>query len=250
MSQQQHLTSRRGFIAAMGFGAVSLYGLWAAYGAAPGPGALFAGHDVTPEDNAQGGHGGHGAAEKVEQEVGHGGHGDSEKSSPAAEEGGHGGHGASGGKMAEEFERNVEEFVNRYRLDDGTVYPRRQVAATSVMDHGAMDHGSMNHEAMPVDAVADDGSPIDVYLLAHRFSYEPGVLRLDKGVAYRFRMMATDSTHGASIHLGDASRIIRLRAGVPVEQTLTFHKPGSYLIYCTVYCGTGHDAMQGRIDVV
>ncbi|MBI5120069.1 MAG: hypothetical protein HZA67_03635 [Rhodospirillales bacterium] len=250
MGQQQHLTSRRGFVAAMGFGAVSLYGLWAVYGAAPGPSALFAGHEAATEGNAQGDHGGHGAAEKADEGGGHEAGG---KSSPAAGEGGHGGHGAPEGNMAEEFERKVEEFVTRYRLGDGTVYPRRQAAATSAMDHGMMDHGLMGqgeteHGAMSPEA--DDDSPIDVYLLARRFSYEPGVLRLDKGVPYRFRMMAADSTHGASIHLGGASRIIRLRMGVPVEQTLTFHEPGSYLIYCTVYCGTGHDAMQGRIDVV
>lgn len=31
----RHPTTRRGFISGVGFGVVSLYGLWAAYGAAP-----------------------------------------------------------------------------------------------------------------------------------------------------------------------------------------------------------------------
>lgn len=34
-NNKPHFTTRRGFIAATGFGVVSLYGLWAAYGAAP-----------------------------------------------------------------------------------------------------------------------------------------------------------------------------------------------------------------------
>ena len=37
MSSLSHLTTRRGFVAALGFGGVSLYGLWVGYGAAPGP---------------------------------------------------------------------------------------------------------------------------------------------------------------------------------------------------------------------
>ena len=37
MQSKKHFTTRRGFIAASGFGGLGLYGLWAAYGAAPGP---------------------------------------------------------------------------------------------------------------------------------------------------------------------------------------------------------------------
>ena len=36
-SRKKHFTTRRGFVAACGFGIVGLYGLWAAYGAAPVP---------------------------------------------------------------------------------------------------------------------------------------------------------------------------------------------------------------------
>jgi heme/copper-type cytochrome/quinol oxidase subunit 2 len=91
--------------------------------------------------------------------------------------------------------------------------------------------------------------PVDVYLMAQKFAYSPDVLRLKAGQAYRFRMMADDITHGASIQLGTASRIIRLRPNVVTEQTITFTKPGEYLVYCTVYCGQAHDAMHGRIVV-
>ena len=42
MPVERHITTRRGFIATLGFGGVSLYGLWAAYGAAPNPFSVFA----------------------------------------------------------------------------------------------------------------------------------------------------------------------------------------------------------------
>ncbi len=221
MPEQRHFTTRRGFIAALGFGAVSLYGAWAAYGAAPLP---FGGHQdaPAPEPDAHGGHGGHGAAEAP------------------AEAGGHGGHGASPGMATEEFRVEHGHFVQRYARKDGSVNP-----------HGGDDahsHGNGGHNAGGHGHGAGE-EPVDVYLLAQKFAYSPDVLRLQAGRAYRFRMMAEDITHGASIQLGSASRIIRLRPNLVSEQTITFTKPGEYLVYCTVYCGQAHDAMMGRIVV-
>jgi len=214
MPAPRHFTTRRGFIAALGFGAVSLYGAWAAYGAAPLP---FGGRKPAAEPHAGDAHGGHGAA--------------------APEPEGHGGHGASAGMAPEEFRFEHDYFIRRYTQPDGSVDPHGGEAA-----HGHQADGhDHSHDA--------GGEPVDVYLMAQKFAYTPDVLRLKAGRAYRFRMMAEDITHGASIHLGAASRIIRLRPNLVTEQTITFTKPGEYLVYCTVYCGQAHDAMQGRIVV-
>jgi cytochrome c oxidase subunit II len=254
MADRPHLTTRRGFIAAMGFGGVSLYGLWAAYGAAPTPLAMLGlGHDESHA--AGGGHGGHGAAHD--------------------------------GPATEEFSRMTAEFIERYRLPDGTVHPRMLVPSRpehddgdgamdhgamdhgamdhGAMDHGAMDHGAMDHGAMDHDAMggdiaghddhgdADDhgkDDAIDVYLAAGMWYYLPGKLRLDAGQPYRFRMMALDVTHGASIQFGRGGRMVRLRPGRVTEMNITFHEPGRYLVYCTMYCGPAHDVMQATIEVV
>ena len=221
MPEQRHFTTRRGFIAALGFGAVSLYGAWAAYGAAPLP---FGGHKNAAKPETDG-HGGHGAPEAP------------------AEAAGHGEHGASAGIAPEEFRFEHDYFVQKYAREDGSVYPH---AADDAHGHEGAGHGQADagHAHGPAA-----GEPVDVYLMAQKFSYSPDVLRLRAGVPYRFRMMAEDITHGASIHLGAASRIIRLRPNVVTEQTITFTRPGTYLVYCTVYCGQAHDAMQGRIVV-
>ena len=218
MPEQRHFTTRRGFIAALGFGAVSLYGAWAAFGAAPLP---FGGHQdaAKPEAGGHGDHGGHGA-----QEV-------------PAEADGHGTHGGSAGMAPEEFRFEHDFFIQKYAREDGSVNPH---ADEDAHGHGHADTGHDHGVA---------GEPVDVYLMAQKFSYSPDVLRLKAGVPYRFRMMADDITHGASIQLGAASRIIRLRPNMVTEQTLTFTRSGEYLVYCTVYCGPAHDAMQGRIVV-
>jgi cytochrome c oxidase subunit II len=260
MATKPHITTRRGFIAALGFGAVSLYGLWAAYGAAPLP---FARRGSAGHDAHAGSHGSHGS---------------------------HGG--ASHGPTPEEFNRMTADFIERYRLPDGTVHPRVLAASSpgghghdamdhgamdhgtmdhgamdhGAMDHGAMDHGSMDHGAMDhgtmdhgamdhgtMDHGADhphDDAPLDVYLAAGMWYYLPARLRLDAGQAYRFRMMALDVSHGASIQFGKGGRMIRLRPGRVSEMDITFHKPGRYLVYCTIYCGAAHDYMQATVEVV
>ncbi len=211
-----HFTTRRGFIAAAGFGVVTLYGLWAAYGAAP-LGLLNAGEE--PAEATAGGHGGHG--------------------------------GAPAGPDAEEFKRLTEAFIEANQLPDGSVKPQRLTTAAAPMQGEHAMHGAepMGAEAETESAPQHGEGPIEVYLMAFQWGYKPGVLRLEAGLPYRFRMMAVDTAHGASLNLGGGSRIIRLRHNTLVEQELTFTEPGEYLLYCTVYCGVAHDRMQGKIIV-
>lgn len=204
-----HFTARRGFIAGAGFGMVSLYLLWAGYGAAP---LGFDGHGEAGESEAQGA-GGHGGA-----------------------------HAGAAKAQAEEFRGLVERFVEQHKLPDGSVRPRAPSPVTAPGGHAA--HGG--HSAATEAAGA---GPIDVYLMAYQFGFMPAVLRLEAGVPYRFRMMAVDVTHGASVRVGPGARIVRLRPGALVEQELTFQRAGEHLLYCTVYCGLAHDRMQGRIIV-
>lgn len=237
METSRHLTTRRGFVAAVGFGGVSLYGLWAAYGAAPNPLALIgnAGTDATDAvpstESAMAGHGGMDMAADVET-----------------------------------FRAEVARFVERFTEEDGSVYPRITEGGPEIhdpqmagMDMAGMDmsgtdmvaptdgHAAQDDQHGPGDDAA--GGPVDVPMIAERWYFEPGILRLDRGTAYRFRMMTADVTHGASIQFGQGARMIRLSPGTVAELEMTFTSPGSYLVYCTSYCGTGHDGMQARIVV-
>src|SRR3954469_13565907 len=102
MPEQRHFTTRRGFIAALGFGAVSLYGAWAAFGAAPLP---FGAHKEAAEPEA----------------AGHGGQAHHGARAAPAETGDHGGHGASAGMAPEEFRFEHDFFVQKYARKDGSV---------------------------------------------------------------------------------------------------------------------------------
>lgn len=249
-SSKPPFTTRRGFIFGAGFGVLALYGVWAANGAAP---LSLLGGPATQ---------------------------------PTAAGGGHGEHGGGGSTMSPtEFRRLTEAFIAANVLPDGSVRPQ---AAAPMMDmaapaahaghadmsvappvatnphamHGtpapASAHAGHDMAAMELPELAlqptptansHDTAPVDVYLLAHQWGYLPSVLRLQTGVRYRFRMMAEDVAHGASLQLGAASHIVRLRARTLVEQEVQFTSPGEHLLYCTVYCGVAHDRMQGRLIV-
>jgi heme/copper-type cytochrome/quinol oxidase subunit 2 len=153
------------------------------------------------------------------------------------------------------FRRSAAEFIERYRMPDGSVYPRLLAPDPVANAHA----GHTMAAAPPADGHGDAHGgagamaatqPIDVYLLAERWFYEPSDLRLDVGVDYRFRMLAADVSHGASIQFGSGARMIRLRPDTVAEMDVSFTSPGSYLVYCTVYCGQAHDVMQARIEVI
>ncbi len=232
MFERQHPTTKRGFIIAMGFGGVSLYGLWAGYGAAPWPRVLL----------------GLGAGEGN----------DAINVSPPADAMAGMDHASTGSGMAgEEFRRNLAAFIERYQMPDGSVYPRRLAVDHAPVTSPAADMAAMpdmadDHAAteMPASHHPDPTAPIEVYLLAESWFYEPSQLRLDAGERYHFKMMAADVSHGASMQFGRGGRMIRLRPNKVTELEVVFDRPGSYLIYCTLYCGPAHDQMQARIDVV
>lgn len=207
------VTGRRGFVVAASLGILSLYGLWSAYGAAPG---LRLGGEHEADE-----HGGEAEA---------------------------GGHGAADGD-AEAFRAEAEAYIERHRLPDGSV-ELPPAAATDqggpVPHHGGHD----GHALAPAPAHGPaEPAPTEVYLLVQQWLFEPSLLRLRAGVPYRFKMLALDVSHGASLQLGLGSRIVRLRPGVPSELLVRFDRPGELLVYCTVYCGLGHDQMHGRIIV-
>ena len=113
-SGKRHFTTRRGFVAAVGFGIVGLYGLWAGYGAAPLP---FLGHHDKPTGEG-GAHGGHGPA-------------------PVGDA-----HGARGALSPEDFRRSVEAFAARHRQPDGSVRPGK--AADPHAGHAG--HGAVTED--------------------------------------------------------------------------------------------------------
>ncbi|HEY7609989.1 MAG TPA: hypothetical protein VIF14_12210 [Alphaproteobacteria bacterium] len=203
------LTSRRSFVVGASLGILSVYGVWAAYDAAP---LDFSGGKPAGHDDPHAGHA---------------------RPAPAQPDPAHAGHGAPAGGRSDaiaKFRGEAEAFFARHRQGDGSVAVLPPPAAPGHEGHAT-------------------GGALDVYLLAQRWSFEPGTLKLARGRRYRFRMMAVDVAHGASIQAGAGSVIVRLRPGVAVEREIEFRRAGRYLVYCTTYCGPPHDRMSATIEI-
>ena len=87
-----------------------------------------------------------------------------------------------------------------------------------------------------------------VRLIAQQYSFEPQCIVVPAGMPVTFRGTATDAIHGFVVGTTNANTM--LIPGFVATFTTTFQKPGEHLMPCHEYCGTGHEAMWARVQVL
>ena len=92
-----------------------------------------------------------------------------------------------------------------------------------------------------------DGKVV-VRLVAQQYSFQPQCIVVPAGMPVTFRATSTDALHGFVI--GGSNANVMLVPGFVSTFTTTFKKSGERLMPCHEYCGTGHEAMWGRVQVV
>ena len=92
-----------------------------------------------------------------------------------------------------------------------------------------------------------DGKII-VRLIAQQYSFEPQCLVVPAGMPVTFRATSTDVIHGFVVDKTNAN--VMLIPGFIATFTTRFDTAGERLMPCHEYCGTGHGAMWGRVQVV
>ncbi|MEP6790001.1 MAG: cytochrome C oxidase subunit II [Ramlibacter sp.] len=95
--------------------------------------------------------------------------------------------------------------------------------------------------------VAADGR-VTVRLVAQQYSFTPQCLAVPAGVPVTFRATASDAIHGFIVGATNAN--VMLVPGFVSTFTTTFNKRGEQLMPCHEYCGTGHEGMWGRVQVL
>src|SRR5882724_3006939 len=87
-----------------------------------------------------------------------------------------------------------------------------------------------------------------IKITAKRFDYTPGNLTLKKGEAVVFEFTSKDVLMG--FNLPD----FNLRADIIPDKVTRVRfvpdKTGTFTFLCNIFCGTGHENMNGRITVV
>ena len=96
-------------------------------------------------------------------------------------------------------------------------------------------------------ALASDGK-VTVRLVAQQYSFVPQCIVVPAEMAVTFRATSTDAIHGFIVGTTNANTM--LIPGFVATFTTTFRKPGEMLMPCHEYCGTGHEAMWAKVQVL
>jgi len=96
-------------------------------------------------------------------------------------------------------------------------------------------------------ALESDGSVV-VRLLAQQYSFEPQCIVVPANMPVTFRGTSSDAIHGFIVGTSNANTM--LIPGFVATFTTTFPRTGEHLMPCHEYCGTGHEAMWARVQVV
>lgn len=86
-----------------------------------------------------------------------------------------------------------------------------------------------------------------VKITAKKFEYNPNEIRLKKGLPVVFELTSLDRLHGFNCpELGIRGDI---NPGKVTKISLTPQKTGTFIFFCDIYCGEGHENMNGKIIV-
>ena len=87
-----------------------------------------------------------------------------------------------------------------------------------------------------------------VTITAHRFAYEPNLITVKKGQPVTIEISSSDRLHGFVL----SAFGIRLDASPDGKNRVTFtpQQTGTFLFHCDVFCGDGHEDMEGHLVVV
>lgn len=84
-------------------------------------------------------------------------------------------------------------------------------------------------------------------ITARQFQFEPSTVEVNKGDKVKLIITSVDVPHGFSVPEYGINE--RLDPGKPVTIEFTADKQGTFTAFCSVFCGSGHSGMKGKIVV-
>jgi cytochrome c oxidase subunit 2 len=90
-----------------------------------------------------------------------------------------------------------------------------------------------------------------VYVISRQFLFDPGssqAIRVPAGSTVTLYVTSADVIHGFEVAGTNVNAMVI--PGQVTRMTVEFEDPATYGIVCNEYCGAGHHAMEGRLEVV
>lgn len=97
-------------------------------------------------------------------------------------------------------------------------------------------------------AAEDPEGSLTVRMIAQQYVFVPQCIVVPAGVPVRFRITSADNVHMLSFLGTDYG--LKAVPGTITEASFTFPKPGVFKIPCHEFCGPGHYAMRGELQVI
>ena len=96
-------------------------------------------------------------------------------------------------------------------------------------------------------AAGDAAQPRTVNIIAKKFEFQPGEIRVRKGETVILAFTAPEVPMG--VNFADFHTRADVVPGKVVTLQLTPDKVGTFTFLCDVFCGTGHEDMNGLLVV-
>jgi len=113
-------------------------------------------------------------------------------------------------------------------------------AAMTILTLGSLGAYVAAQSAQPKEKV--------IKITAKKFNYSPGELKLKKGVPVILEFRSLDVVMG--FNLPDFGVRADIIPGKATRLRLVPDKTGTFVFLCDVFCGSGHEEMNGRLTVV
>jgi cytochrome c oxidase subunit 2 len=90
-------------------------------------------------------------------------------------------------------------------------------------------------------------APEVIQIQAKCYQYVPREIHLKKGVTVILQITSLDKAHG--FYVPDMNIDATAKPGKPAQVSVTPTKSGVFPFSCDVFCGDGHDDMEGKLIV-
>ncbi len=102
--------------------------------------------------------------------------------------------------------------------------------------------------ALGIPIVSSARTPLIHARIAEDGGWTPDALQATVGKPLHLRLTSDDVVHGFAVGQMNSPNV-EVLPGKVADVTLLFNKPGTYVFYCTRWCGINHWRMRGTIEV-
>lgn len=104
------------------------------------------------------------------------------------------------------------------------------------------------NQKKPQTITTTSSNPVkDFSMIAKKWQFDPSTINVKQGDRVRLKIKSIDVAHGFSLLDFNVNENLEPEKEVVVE--FIADKKGEFSFFCSVYCGTGHSEMKGKLVV-